>query len=399
MNPILSAQPGNREALLAGARISHDRMIVAEAEHLTDQAVAQARKTVEYLDRLLEGDSLSRAEAEPASEFFYQIALTHKNLHLFEEGIRYSRRSIEISRTLRNSASRVSLGLSMLADLYRLTGEPERALHTIREAQTALQQANFPGEAARCSASGSRFSGGRPKFWAGRRLEPNRPAEAIAVLQEAFDVTEEWSRDDPEGSWSRLYFASLGRELGELLRVRNPQRALAIYDQALFGRQEIQDNTEARRGEAQILAGSAYAMRRLGRIDEANRRIEAAFRLLDSIQDFPAPRIVPRSPEDLVLRAMADHLAETGQPQRAAELFADLLERVEASNPDPQNDFRHAAALSQIYGSLAAACRRAGLAARESEISTRRLELWRSWERKLARSRIVKRQMELAHLR
>ena len=97
VNPILSVQPGNREALLAGARISHDRMIVAEAEHLKDQAVAQARKTVEYLDRLLEGDSLSRAEAEPASEFFYQIALTHKNLHLFEEGIRYSRRSIEIS--------------------------------------------------------------------------------------------------------------------------------------------------------------------------------------------------------------------------------------------------------------------------------------------------------------
>jgi serine/threonine protein kinase len=398
VNPILTAQPGNREALLAGARISHDRMIVAEAEHLTDKTVAEARKTVGYLDRLMEGGSLSRAEAEPASEFFYQIALTHKNLHLFDEGIRYSRRSIEISRSLRNSASRVSLGLSMLADLYRLTGEPERALHTIREAQSALQQANFPGEAARCSARITLLWREAKILGGADGLSLNRPAEAIAVLQEAFDVTEEWARDDPEGSWSRLYFASLGRELGELLRLRNPQKALAIYDQALLRLHEIRDNPEARRGEAQILAGSAYALRRLGRTDEAKRRIEAAFRLLDSIQDFPALRIAPRSPADLVLRAMADHLAETGQPQRAAELFTDLLGRVEASHPDPQNDLRHAAAVSQIYGSLAGACRRAGLAARESEFSTRRLELWRNWERKLGQSQLVRRQLAMARL-
>ena len=201
----------------------------------------------------------------------------------------------------------------MLADLYRLTGEPERALHTIREAQTALQQANFPGEAARCSARITLLWREAKILGGADGLSLNRPAEAIAVLQEAFDITEEWARDDSEGSWSRLYFASLGRELGELLRIRNPQKALAIYDQALLRLQEIRDNPEARRGEAQILAGSAYALRRLGRIDEANRRIEAAFRLLDSIQDF-RPRALPHG----VRRTWCCARWPTTSPKRAS---------------------------------------------------------------------------------
>ena len=152
VDPLLTGDPNNRDALLAAARISHDQMLASETDHRKDEALTQARKAVGRLEALLALRELSAAQLEATCEYFYQIAVTHKNLHRFDKGIHYSRRYLEISRSLPDGALRVSLGLSLLADLYRVTGDVDRAIETIREARTHLERATFSSDTARRSS-------------------------------------------------------------------------------------------------------------------------------------------------------------------------------------------------------------------------------------------------------
>jgi tetratricopeptide (TPR) repeat protein len=396
VEPVLRFRPGDREALLSAATISHDLMVIAETERRKDEALAKAGKAVEHLERILEIGGLSAAQAETVCDSFYQIAVTHKNLNQFEDGIRFSRRSIEISRSLPEGGFRSSRGLSILADLLRLTGDVEGALQAIAEARTALRHASFPNESVR------RFTWftilwREGKIWgAVNGLGLNRPAEAIPLLEEAFRLLEEWARSDSAGAWSSLLYATVGRELGELLRPEFPQRALSVYQISLLRLREIGDNREARRGEVVMRAGSAYALRRLGRTEEAGRQIEAAFQMLRNLGDYPSESGSPNATVESALRALGDHLAETGHPGSAAEVFEDLLARTKRSKPDSRNNLRHAVAIAQIYADLSAFYRSDRQPDRAAALAARRIALWRDWDRKLPRNILIQRQLELA---
>ena len=154
------------------------------------------------------------------------------------------------------------------------------------------------------------------------------------MLQQAFDLIDEWTRNDAHGALSRLYFVSVGRELGELLRIQHPERALAVYDHALLRLSTILDNAEARRGQAVLLAGSAYALRGIGRTNEAGRRIDAAFRVLAESGEDAAPHMSRNTTVESLLRARGDHFADIGQLGRAVEIYEELLDRLEASELD-----------------------------------------------------------------
>jgi hypothetical protein len=142
------------------------------------------------------------------------------------------------------------------------------------------------------------------------------------VLQKAFDLLEEWAQNDRTDDRSRLLFASLGRELGDASRLRDPQRALAVYDHSLLRLRELENNIEARSGEVEILTGSAYALRRLNRAGEAKDRINIVFRLLAETKEYPAGRVRPYSAAYEALRARGDHLSQTGEPQQALEFMS-----------------------------------------------------------------------------
>jgi tetratricopeptide (TPR) repeat protein len=374
-------------------------MLAAETDHREDEALAQARKAVERIDALFDLGGLSRAQVETASEYLYQIAVTHKNFHRLEEGIRHGRRCVEISRSLPGGDLRVGVGLSLLADLYRVTGDLDRALVTIAEARAHLQRAVFPNDTAR------RFSW-ITLLWregkilgAANGLGLNRTDDAIVVLQEALALIEEWTRSDPQDARSRLFFVSLGRELGELLRIRDPERALALYDHCLRRLGSVLDNAEARRGEAVLLAGSAYALRRLGRNDDAGSRLDAAFRLLAKAGEYPAPRTSRNTAVESLLRARGDHLDGAGQPQRAVESYEELLGRLEGSKLDSRHDLRDAVALSETYLALAALYRRVARTKEADVLTARRVALWREWESRLPKSFIARRQLDLVAAR
>jgi tetratricopeptide (TPR) repeat protein/predicted Ser/Thr protein kinase len=396
LEPVLAASPQNRKALLISANVAHERMILASSGHRNDEALAQARKAAGRLDALLGRGKAAQSEMSTAVQLFTNIALAHKNMHLYDDAIRYARRSIEISRSLPSAQEALSNALSVLADSMRFSGDLEGALQAIREARSNMERADFHGETSRRSSLFNVLWREGVILGQDGGVNLDQPGEAIAVLQRAFDLTEEWARKDPNDASCRILVASAGRELGAILRHRNPQRALAVYDVGLLRLGEIKNNVKARRDEAQMLAGSAYALRRLNRISEAKNRIDSAFRLLRETKDYPADRINPDNEAAAALRALGDHLGETGQPQRAADVYQELLDKIMAWKPDPLLDLRQATELSRIYEALAALHRRNGHPDRAEAMSALRLELWRQWDRKLPSNSFIRRQLEAA---
>jgi tetratricopeptide (TPR) repeat protein len=374
-------------------------MLAAETNHRKEEALAQARKAVERLDTLLALGGLSAAQLETASEYLYQIAVTHKNLHRFDEAIEYSRRCVELSRGQEGGALRVGLGLSLLADLYRVTGDMDRALETITDARNHLERAAFPNDTARRSSWIALLWREGKILGSAHGLGLNRTSDAIRVLEEAFDLIEEWCQNDAQGAISRLFFVSVGRELGELLRVHHPGRALVVYDHSVRRLSTVENNAEARRGQAVLLAGSAYPLRALGRSGEAGRRIDAAFRVLAESRQDATSRTSRNTAVESLLRARADHLADIGQPRRAVEIYEELLGRLEAAKLDPRHDLRDAVAVSETYASLAALYRRGSTPENADALDARRVSLWREWESRLPKNSVAREQLKFVRAR
>jgi tetratricopeptide (TPR) repeat protein len=142
-----------------------------------------------------------------------------------------------------------------------------------------------------------------------------------------------------------------------------------------------------------ILAGTSYALRRLGRPAESIRRIDMAFAKLRDLKAYPAATVQLGEESDAALRALADHYADTGQTAAAIKTYEELNERVQAANPQPTTDLRHANGLARIYWELGILHRRAGHIVEATALDQRRLELWRHWDQKLPNNPFVRRQL------
>jgi tetratricopeptide (TPR) repeat protein len=291
----------------------------------------------------------------------------------------------------------LSQGLSIIADAMRFSGDLEGALESIKQARTMLDKTEFPNEVSRRATWFNVLWREGTILGADDSINLNRPDEAIAVLQQAFDVTEEGAQKDPNDATSRILVASAARELGGILGHRDPERALAVYNLALLRIRQVKDNAKARREEVRLLAGSSYALRTLNQTVEAQNRIDNALGILKEIKDYPGAKVEPDSEGYLTLRALGDHLMDAGQPARAAQIYEELLEKVRASKPDPEHDLRHASGLSRIYTALARLYRRNGEPGRASAMSALDQDIWRQWEHRLPRNPYILRQLEAAN--
>jgi tRNA A-37 threonylcarbamoyl transferase component Bud32/tetratricopeptide (TPR) repeat protein len=394
LKPILAAGPKNRRALLLAAKISHDAMVLAASDRQRDATAREARDSVAYLERLMEPPGLSSTESATVSELFYEIALAQKNLNLAGEAIRNAERSIEAARTSPTPDLRLSFGLSLLADLFRITGDLEAAVATIGESRKHLENVHFPNEIERRSAWAAVLSREVRIVGGAGGIGLNRPEEATRALRNLFDVLDDWARNDGGDAWSRLLFAAAGSQIGGALSVNDTRTALDMYDHALSRVREVKDNDEARRGEAELLAGSAYALRRLNRIDEAKDRIDTAFRLLAQTRDYPATIVVADETAEVVLRSLGDHFADTGNIRSAVETYENLLRKMTSSGGDVNNNLSHAVAVSRVYSALARVHRRSGEWDRAMQVNRMHAGLWQRWNRMLPNNAFVRRRLE-----
>jgi tetratricopeptide (TPR) repeat protein len=384
------SSPQRRPALSALASVSLGQTSLAsQTGRPKDEVLAHVRRAASYMESFLATGKPSQNERSTAHFLFYNVALTYRNLHLHQDAIHYARRSIELARSVVPEDSSLSSALSLLADLLRISGDFEGALAELKDAGKQADAGDWMSRFLILWREGLILGGGGG-------LNANRPQEAIAALQQALDEIEQRAEKDPEDARVRALFDQVSRELGAILRDKDPVRALSVYDLAIRRLGEVKNNDRFLRGQAGALAGSSYALRRLKRTREAKERIDSALGLLRQTRDYPSGRINTDSEVEPALRALADHLAETGQPARASEVYQELLNKMNATKPDPMNDLRHAIKFSRIYGALAELHRRNGRRNESEAFRTLRLDLWRQWERKLPGNGAIRRQLEAA---
>jgi hypothetical protein len=161
----------------------------------------------------------------------------------------------------------------------------------------------------------------------------------------------------------------------------------------------MRNSLKAHRDRAQLLANSSYPLRRLHRASEAKARIDTAFDILRSTNDYPAERISLGSYEYAVVRALADHEAATGDTRYALEIYNALLPKILASQPKPETILADAIRLSYVYTAMARLDRRIGRTDLASALESRRLAVWLHWDSKLPNNGFVRRQLAAAHTR
>jgi hypothetical protein len=226
----------------------------------------------------------------------------------------------------------------------------------------------------------------------------NRPQEAVDFLRRSFNISGEFARRDSNDFQSHNHAFSAETKLAGILRHTEPLRALELYDDGLQRLARAKDNAGARGNEARTLAASTYPLQRLGRNVEARKRLDAAFERLSQLKLYPAERIELGSETDLVVRALADFEAGSGNAGRAADVYRELVERVLAAKPKPETSLTDAVALSNLYRAAAPIHRRAGQAAPAASLEARRLELWWQWGGRFPHNTFIRRQLEAARL-
>jgi tetratricopeptide (TPR) repeat protein len=381
--------------LYVAARIEQDQMILANTEHRDADTFAALRRCAGYLDAMVKTGRANRENLQNAAGAYSNVGQALMNLHHFDEAVNYGRRSIELAGTVGSPPFQTAASWSLIANASRQAGDVEGALRAITEARTLAQKISFPGESTRVLSLYAILW--RQGVILGREdtVSLNRPDDAIEPLQTAFDMVDQQAAKDPNDFVMRERVATSARELGAVVRLTDPPRALAIYDRAVMRQREIKNNVTARRQEAVLLANSAYPLRSLHRNQEARERIDAAIELLRAIKDYPAAKVPLGEETDAVMRAAADHEAETGHPDRALAAYRDLLDRVMATKLTPETDLRQANDLSRIYLAMARLCRKTGDAAEAARLDNQRLDLWRKWDQNLPHNSFILRQLAI----
>ena len=389
---VLASRPRDVRALALSADIRHDRMIVADSVRRVADALGHATGAAARIEDVLNDDGATLEQRQEVLKRLSNVALANVNLRRYEEGVRLARRHVELTRAMDADPLALSGSLSVLANALRLQGDLDGALAAIRESRTYADRVTDTSAIPMLNRYGPLL---REGFILGedRSVSLERPDEAIVPLREAFEIMEAAARRDPGDYTSRGRVGTVGRELGDILRWREPREALAIYDVALGRLGEIENNVRARRDSALTLASSAYALRRLDRVPEAKQRIEQALALLTDTKDYPARTLAFDDTLFTVLLARADQLADEHQLAAAIAEYRTLLTQVSQTKSDNDHDLRDANSLALLLEGLARLYRSSGDAGQAIALDARRRALWQHWERTLPNNPFVQRKL------
>jgi serine/threonine-protein kinase len=390
IDSVLAARPDNRTAFFRQAQIAHDRMIVAGLRRPDDEALPLARQSAAWLDRYLAGGPVDASEGRQVVLALNNVGNRFRLENEFDEALRLVRRGLEIARAapdLRNQLGGLLIGMGRI---QRDRGALDAALEAYGQAVSTLDPASRPGREPGYERTFALAMIDRAETLAGNgRVSAGRPDEAIALLRKAFAIADENAHEDPNDAESRSMLSSGGRPLAELLRDVDAAQSLEVYDHMLRHLAEIANNSVFRRNEVRAFAGSTYALRRLGRGADVKPRLDAAFARLRELKLYPADKIELGSEPHDALMALAEHHVAQGDMRAALAVCDDVLKGIATSESRPEERLRDAAAMSQLYASIAAIQRKAGQTERAAVLEARRRELWEGWDRKLPRNPFI----------
>jgi tetratricopeptide (TPR) repeat protein len=391
IHSVLKTQPGNRTAALRAAQIAHDRMVLAESRRPDSEALPLAYESEKWLNKYLTNGHVDEDEKDQVVIVGMNVANWYARKELPDAALRLLRRTIDIARAT-GQQRQAGAAQIVVARTLRSIGDLDGALAAIREGVNLLEPQ--PGQ----TSTGALITFGLALATEGEVLGEddsislNRPQEAIEYLERGFRMAVDMAQQDPNDSRSRLAVGNRGVKLAGILRHSDPAQALVIYDQVLQHLAEVKNNSGARLNEITALAGSTYALRQIGRSDDARHRLDAAFSRLRELKLYPAEQIEPDSESADAGRALAEFEAGTGNFHRGAEIYEELVSKIMASKPNLDTNLEAATKLSNIYQAMADLYRRAKQPDAASRLYTRRFELWHSWQVKLPHNEFLLRQ-------
>jgi serine/threonine-protein kinase len=393
VGPILAEDAKNRRALFIATTIAHDRMVLADTEGRHEDSLAYANEAASLIERFLSLGNTEPRDVYSMVYFYQNVASVATSCRRFDDAIRYCRRALEIAQPVETAHRAQGSIYNALAETLRQSGDLEGALKTVNQAVELQAQQAAGGHAALLVNLGIALMV-KGMILGRADAEPSlgRSDEALAALQKAIDIAEDLAKKDPIDYLSRHAEALYALEAGNILRHRDPRKALAVYDQAIARIREAKTNSSTQQDEAELLAASSYPVRRLGSEAEARQRIDRAFQLLGEAQIYPADKIEPMSDAYHALQAQADHYSETGQTQKAIETYQLLLEKLMAWGPKPVDDLRDATCISRTWTALADLLRRAGRTDEAVRLEAQRTDLWNRWKNKLPNGEFLIRQ-------
>lgn len=399
MNVVLASRPNDRRALLRSGVILHDWMVLAWQDNHNEEAASLASRAAERFEAVLRRPDTQDSDRNEVAGSYVNLSLISSNMHSYQKAVAYGRRSIEVARPVPSAQRNLAAGLRVLAKALFYQGDSSGALTAIQEARSIAEKFAYPDEELRMNtlcgvdvAEGSILGGDGG-------INMGRPEEAILAFRECVDLAQKVARKDLDDATSRARIGTAGIELGNILRRRDPQEALAVYDDVARRLGEVRNDPRSREDQAIALAGSSYALLRLRRNAEAKQRIDAALAMLKEIKEYPAEQVDIDGPAFAAASALADYEAEGGDARGAVQLYEQLLEKVMAGKPDAYADLENVTRLSRLYDSLIALYNRTGETTKAGNMKTRQVELWRHWDEKIPNNEFVRHQLDLASTR
>jgi serine/threonine protein kinase len=391
---VLATQPDNRQALLTSAQIAHDRMALVDNLSRRDEALAAARRAAEQLDRFFNGYTPNPNDINTAAQIYSNVAIAYQNSNRFDESIPYSRRALDISDGVDAARMRRASALGVLSYSLRRVGDLDAALAAGQESRTLLEHM-APSGTIRFNLINALW---RVGLVLGEDDGPSltRSEDGLRAFQQGLDIAEQQASKDPNDFRSRERVATLALEIGKILRHSDPSRALAVYDRALVRIREIKENARSRAGEIDLLTMSSYPLRSLGREADARTRLALSFKLLEAAHEYPTDAFEPQIGAYNALRALAAQHEAAGDVARAAAIYKEVIEKLEAWHVRPADDLRDAAAMSDNWATRARLLRRLGNRDEAESLDRRRAEMWTGWRRKQPNNVFVRQQLELA---
>ena len=387
---VMRLQPANRTALLQAAQIAGDRMTLAWQRGQHEAALAFTEQAAERLEKFQARDS-DRSSAAQILRVYVWVAHQYMMAERFDQSVQHCRRAGELAQAFDRPLVRGDC-LNIVALALRYQGDLDGALGAARESVRLLNPG--PSETRPAPAMNFLLALVREGWILGEpdAISMGRSQEALAVLERAFKLADDFVHRDPndESTRSRLFLA--GFAMADILRRSDAGRALEIYDHTLRDMEEVQGKFLQLRA-VHLLAGSSYALRALGRPAEARQRLDRAFATLKELELYPAEKVESGSEAERAVSALADYEASTGNVGGAIEIYDRLLAGLAASDTKPETSLPFAVDLSRIYRSLATLHRRNGRADLASALDAQSLELWRHWYRKLPNNPFVLRQI------
>jgi tetratricopeptide (TPR) repeat protein len=390
---VLGQDEKNRRALFIATTIAHDRMVLADLEDRREEASADAAKTASLIERLMSQGNVEPNYVDSMVYFYGNVANVSVSARHFDDAIRYCQRAFDISEPVAKSHRYHGNLYYVWAIALWQMGNLDSALKTINQSVEVDEKAALAGHVSlQVNLALVRYTKGMILGRQDAEASLLRSQAAVAAIQEALETPEKFAKTDASDFLSRQKIAEFELEVGNIARHRNPRQALIAYDHGLARIRETKASTASEIYEAQLLADSSYALRWVGRKDEAQQRIDRALQLLSEAQRFPAEKVEPMSDVYDALRAQADAYAESNQKMKAVQAYRELLDKLIAWRLDVQNDLRDAICISRTWTALADLLRQVGRTDEAARLEAQRTELWNRWKGKLPNAQFLFRQ-------